>query len=142
MLLDTPAGGLAALGVDPTTMSFGAVAARAGSRQVVAPNVLLADDAAKRWQGAMGDVAPAYRLDVTPHVIDRDHVRVDVDLELAGKQAKTTVIVADKQAVVLGTEVVIDDRRFVLLLRPTIVRSAADLEGIQKAKADASLSGG
>lgn len=147
LLFDVPSGGLAETGANPATMSFGALAAKAGARHVVSAHALVKDDVVTRLSDIGADsAAPAsrpaaaastldaalagYRLDVKPHVVEGGRVRLDVDLELAGKNAKTTVVVDDKQLVVFGTETVIDDRRFLLIARPNIVRSDADLEAL------------
>ena len=75
-----------------------------------------------------------YRLDVTPHVVEAGRIRLDVDLELRGKNARTVVVVDDKQLLVLPTEIMLDERRFVLLVRPTIVHGHDDLEAIMASK--------
>lgn len=137
MVFDVPAGGLPGVGVPaPSTASFGDLAERAGSRFVVSPHVLAANDEVAR----MSRPAPAaeatsgidaafasYRLDVKPHVIEPGRVRLDVDFDLAQKPMKTTVEVDDKQLVFLGTDVTVEGRRLVLVVRPNIVRNDGDL---------------
>jgi hypothetical protein len=150
LLLDVPSDGLAETGKNLATMSFGALVAQAGAHHVVSSHAIATDDVVARLSDVgSAAAAPAsppaaapstlagYRLDVKPHVVEGGRVRLDVDFELAGKKAKTTVVVDDKQLVVLGTEAMAKDRRFVLLVRPNIVRSDADLTAMLEQKARA-----
>lgn len=146
MLFDAPADGRAPFGsaaparnVSPETpeLSLYDLAKQAGARHVVAPTALAADGAVARMSipsASPDDAADTpfgrYRLDITPHVDEQGRVQLGVDFDVAGTNAKTTLVVEDKQIVVLSPEALVDDRRIVLLVRPTIVRSEADLKAI------------
>ncbi|MBX3262072.1 MAG: hypothetical protein KF782_20475 [Labilithrix sp.] len=143
LLFDAPPGGLAALGTSPAETSFGDLAARTGARHVSSFGALTTSDVVARLPpadpggAAPGDPLAGYRLEITPHVVEDDRVRLKVDLELGGKEATTTVVVPDKELLVLGTEVTIEDRRVTLLVRPHVVRSDADLSALyERKKAD------
>jgi hypothetical protein len=135
---DTASDGLP-LGIDPSSHDFGDLVRQAGTRSVVAPQVI-ADDNALTHLSSIGREPPSlqpvdgvdralasYRLDVTPHVLGNRGVRLDVYLELAGKAAKTTVVLHDKQPIVLDNGASADGRRLVVVLRPDIIDKDADL---------------
>lgn len=148
MLFDVPADGGAPLGSADRSrnvsltkvddLSLYDLAMRAGARHVAAPTALAADGAAARMSippSSSEDVDDTpfagYRLDVTPHVDEHGRVHLDVDFDLAGKSARTTLVTEDKQIVVLSPDIVVKGRRVVLLVRPNVVRSDADLEAIR-----------
>ena len=138
MVFDVPADGLRTIG-SKDVASFGDLAAQAGARYVVSPHFLIPDDVVTRMSrpttfaktsSAIDAAFASYRLDVKPHVMEPGRVRLDMDFDLADRQMKTTVEVDDKQVLFVGTDVVVEDRRFVLVVRPNIVRSDADLEAL------------
>ncbi len=104
---------------------------------------IVADDAVMRMPRpdpeakAPGDPLDGYELAIKPHVLGGGRLRLDVDLTLASKKATTSVVLADKQLIVMGTEVMVEDRRFTLLVRPNIVRSDDELQALQSRKTQA-----
>jgi len=139
VLYDVPAEQKAPLISGDPAASLGELALAAGASHVVSPHMLVADGAVVRMPSAepptsTDDALEAafatYRLDLTPHVLDPGRVQLEVDLELAGKKATATIVVVDKQRIVLAPEVVVEGRRFVLVVQPNIVRSDADLRAI------------
>jgi len=139
LLFDAPPSGLSSLGVNPATAGFEELVTRAGAHHVCSPTYLATDGvvasmhlpgAAERAASAHDDPLATFRLDVKPHVIEGGRVRLEVDLTLGGKDAKATIDVDDAQSIVLGTDVAVDGRPYVLVLRPNIVRSDADLRAV------------
>lgn len=142
LVLDVPSGGLAEIGIDPSTASFDEIIARAGARHVSSPHAIVADGATMRPPRSASRTAEEatfedYELAIEPRVVEHDRVRLGVDFALDGKRASSTVVVASGQLIVLGTEIMIDGRRCVLLVRPNVIRSDADLDELAKRKANA-----
>ncbi len=139
LLFDAPPNWLSSIGVNPATASFEELFTQAGARHVATPTFLATNDAvasmhlpgaAERASSAGDDPLATYQLDVTPHVVDAERLRLEVDLTIGGKNAKTTVVIDHGQLIVLPTELVVDDRPFILVFRPNIIRSDADLQAI------------
>ena len=143
MLFLEPPGGLGALGVNPAAASFGDIIALTGSHHVSAGGGIVADDAIMRMPRPDPDAkAPAdpldgYVLAIKPHVLDGGRIRLGVDLTLASKKATTSVVLADKQLIIMPTEIMVEDRCFILLVRPNIVRSDDDLQALLSRKMEA-----
>jgi hypothetical protein len=145
MLFDAPPHGLGSIvapsGFASSAPGFGDLPRRAGAHAVVSPHVLVADDESRSVTGFFPPAVPSdaasallYRLDLKPHVVEAGRVRLDVGFESADKRARTTVVVDDKQLVILGTGLEVSERRVVLLVRPHIVRSDADLQALMNEK--------
>ena len=138
VLFDAAPGAVLAHGAgDVASTSFGDIAVRSGARYVVSPHVLTDAGAVTRMSvsSPVPDAELAgYRLDVTPQLVEAGRIQLDVDLQLRGKSAHAVVVVDDKQLLVLPTEIMLEERRFVLLVRPTIVRGRSDLEAIMSSK--------
>ncbi|MBX3200160.1 MAG: hypothetical protein KF894_18640 [Labilithrix sp.] len=145
LLFDAPPGWPSAQGMNPAEASFGVLATRAGARHVSSFGALTTADVAARLPTAEANAAVPddpladYQLEITSHVMESDRVRLRLDLHLGDKEATTTVVTADKQLLVVGTEVTIEDRRFTLLVRPHIVRSDGDLQALLDQKREALL---
>ena len=137
MVFDVPSSSLGPAG--GASLRFGDLAARSGARYVVSPHFLVANDVVTRMSRptsfsttptAFDAAFASYRLDIKPHVVEPGRVRLEVDFDLADKQMKTTVEVDDKQLTFFATDVIVDDRRFLLVVRANIVRSDADLKAM------------
>lgn len=109
------------------------VASKAGARNVVGAHALVANDEAASMlmttdAGAAANAFSGGRLLVRPHLAEAGQIRLEVDLQLGDKSAKTTLVVNDRQAIVLGPQIDLEqDRRLVIVLRPWVVRGEADL---------------
>jgi len=115
------------------------LAIESGARHVVSPHVLAADGGVARLpslaspsntQDAVEAALTSYQLELTAHVVESGRVHLDVNLELAGKRARAVVVVDDKQRIVLTPDVMVENRRFVVVVQPNIIRSDADLRAI------------
>ncbi|MBX3189649.1 MAG: hypothetical protein KF819_21675 [Labilithrix sp.] len=74
---------------------------------------------------------PPTVLDVRARVVDPTHVRLELSLVLEGAEPMTTtVIVADKQSLVLREPKPSEREGRAVVVRSTIVRSDADLEAL------------
>jgi hypothetical protein len=74
---------------------------------------------------------PPTVLDVLAHVLDGERVRLQVALALeGGAPMETTLVVGDKQSVVLGSPEQEGAKHQAVVLRSTIIRSDADLEAL------------
>lgn len=140
MVFDVPADGFrTSEGEDETAMSFGELIEQAGARYVVSPHALVVDNELTRMSrptsfseqpNAVDSAFASYRLEIKPQVVEPGRVRLDVGFDLAAERVETTVEVDDKQAWITRTDVVVDDRRFLLVVRPNIVRSDDDLRAL------------
>ncbi|MDF2693273.1 MAG: hypothetical protein K0S65_1656 [Labilithrix sp.] len=116
----------------------------AGAKHITGPHVLATDGVVAHVTSLGGpesgtmahsdEVGTEFRLDVTPHVVDDTHVRLELDLELSRKNARATLVADDKQTILLGTGVSDGERHVVLAVRPVIIRGDADLQALLEEK--------
>ncbi|MBX3217389.1 MAG: hypothetical protein KF850_35490 [Labilithrix sp.] len=141
LLFDAPPGWPSAPDMNPAEAGFGVLATRAGARHASSFGALTTADVVARLPPAEASAPDAllsgYQLELTSHVVEGDRVRLRVDLHLGDKAATTTLVVPDKQLVIVGTEVTVEDRRFTLLVRPHIVRSEGELQALLDRKREA-----
>ncbi len=129
--------------IEPSSRNFGDIARRAGARRMVSPHAVANNDAVAHLSplgrkpassepvDGIERALATYRLDVTPHVLDDRSVRLQVDLELANKVGETTVLLHDKEPVVLDNGATVAGRRFVVILRPSVIRTDADFRALR-----------
>lgn len=136
MVFDVPADGFT---MPEGAVSFGDLIEQTGARYVVSPHALIADDELtrmSRWPAfsdqpnAVGRAFETYRLDIKPQVVEPGRVRLAIAFDLAAERVETTVELADEQTWISPTDVTVDDRRFVLIVRPTIIRRDDDLRAL------------